>query len=197
VKLVFATRNRGKLTELRELVGDRLEVLSLDDVPAPEVDEDGETFEENACKKATSCASATGLPSLADDSGLCVDALGGQPGVRSARYAEPDDRARCEKLLLALRNTPENRRGAAFRCALCLALPDGRTFVSRGECAGFIARAPRGEHGFGYDPVFELELGGRTLAELTRAQKARVSHRGKAFQAMAPRLEALARGVLG
>jgi XTP/dITP diphosphohydrolase len=197
VKLVFATRNRGKLAELRDLLGDRLEVLSLDDVSVPEVDEDGRTFEENARKKASASARATGLPALADDSGLCVDALDGEPGVRSARYAEPDDRARWEKLLRALEGIPEERRGAEFQCALCLALLDGRTFMSHGECRGFIALAPRGEHGFGYDPVFELEPGGRTLAELSREEKAWVSHRGKAFRAMAPRLEALARGVLG
>jgi XTP/dITP diphosphohydrolase len=196
VKLVFATRNPGKLAELRELVGGRLEVLSLDEVWAPEVDEDGETFEENACKKAKACARATGLPSLADDSGLCVDALGGAPGVLSARYAGPDDRARWEKLLEALRSVPDDRRGAAFRCALCLALPDGRTFVSHGECRGSIGHQARGEHGFGYDPVFELEWGGRVMAELSREEKARVSHRGQAFREMAPRLEALARGVL-
>ena len=197
MKLVFATRNRGKLAELRDLLGERSELLSAEDLPVPEVEEDGSTFEENARKKATACARATGLPSLADDSGLCVDALGGEPGVRSARYAQPDDRARCDKLLHALQGVPEKRRGAAFRCALCLALPDGRTFVSHGECRGLIAPAPRGERGFGYDPIFQLEPGGRTLAELSRDEKARVSHRGKAFRAMAPRLEALARGVLG
>ena len=197
MKLVFATRNRGKLAELRDLIGHRLEVLSAEEVAAPEVEEDGRTFEENARKKATACARASGLPALADDSGLCVDALGGEPGVRSARYAQPDDRARCDKLLQALQGVPEERRGAAFQCALCLALPDGRTFVSQGECRGLIAQAPRGGGGFGYDPIFQLEPGGRTLAELSREEKARVSHRGKAFRAMAPRLEALARGVLG
>lgn len=195
MRLLFATRNRGKLAELTDLVGDRLEVASLDEVDVPEVDEDGETFEENARKKALSAARASGLPALADDSGLCVDALGGAPGTLSARYAEGDDRARYEKLLAALRDVPDECRGAAFRCALCLAFPDGRSFFTRGECRGFIARAPRGTNGFGYDPVFTLSPGGRTIAELSREEKARLSHRGQAFRAMAPRLEALARGV--
>ena len=197
MKLLFATRNRGKLAELTELVGDRLAIASLDEVHVPEVEENGETFEDNARKKALAAARASGLPALADDSGLCVDALGGGPGVRSARYAEGDDRARYEKLLDALRDVPDERRGAAFVCALCLAFADGGTFVTRGECRGFIARAPRGSNGFGYDPVFELKRGGRTMAELTRDEKARLSHRGQAFRAMVPRLEALARGVSG
>jgi XTP/dITP diphosphohydrolase len=197
VKLLFATRNPGKLAELSQLVGDRLAIVALDDVSVPEVEEDGETFEDNARKKALASARAAGLPALADDSGLCVDALGGAPGVRSARYANGDDRARCEKLLEALGDVPDDRRGAAFRCALCLALPDGRTFLSQGECRGFIGRAPRGANGFGYDPIFELEPGGRTLAELSREEKGRLSHRGQAFRAMAPRLEALAGGVMG
>ena len=196
MKVLFATRNPGKLAELSQLVADRLQIVSLAEVTVPELEEDGETFEDNARMKALAAARATGLPSLADDSGLCVDALGGAPGVRSARYAPGDDRARYEKLLLALRDVPDERRGAAFRCALCLAFPDGRVFTSQGECRGTIARAPRGSHGFGYDPVFELEPGGRTIAELPREEKARLSHRGQAFRSMAPRLEALARGVL-
>lgn len=197
MKLLFATRNAGKLAELSLLVGDRLEIVSSEAFPVPEVEEVGETFEENARSKALASTRATGLPSLADDSGLCVDALDGGPGVRSARYAPGGDRDRYEKLLAAMRDFPEDRRGASFQCALCLALPDGRTFLSHGECRGSIARAPRGSHGFGYDPVFEIERGGRTMAELSPDEKARLSHRGRAFRAMLPRLEALARGVLG
>ncbi len=196
MKLLFATHNAGKVKELRALVGDALEVLSASDLAVPEVVEDGETFRDNARKKALACAEATGLPSLADDSGLCVDALGGAPGVRSARYAEGDDRARYEKLLEALAHTPDAERGAAFRCVLCLALPDGRTFFAEGECRGTIARAAKGEGGFGYDPVFEVEPGGRTMAQLTREEKSAISHRGAAFRQMAPTLEKLARGAL-
>lgn len=196
MKLLFATHNAGKVKELRALVGDALEVLSAADLSLPEVVEDGQTFAENARKKAVACAEATGLLSLADDSGLTVDALDGAPGVHSARYAQGDDRARYEKLLTALADVPDLGRGAAFRCVLCLALPDGRTFFAEGECKGTIARSPKGEGGFGYDPVFELEPGGRTMAELTREEKSAVSHRGAAFRKLAPTLEKLARGAL-
>jgi XTP/dITP diphosphohydrolase len=198
LKLLFATRNPGKLAELSALVGDRLAIVSLSDVDVPEVVEDGETFEDNARKKALAAAGASGLPALADDSGLCVDALGGAPGVRSARYAEGDDRARYQKLLQAMRDVPDEQRAAAFQCALCLAFPDGSSFTCSGECRGFITRAPRGANGFGYDPVFELDdSSGRTMAELSREEKGRFSHRGRAFRAVVPRLEALARGVMG
>ncbi|MGA9524195.1 MAG: RdgB/HAM1 family non-canonical purine NTP pyrophosphatase [Myxococcaceae bacterium] len=192
MKLLFATRNKGKVAELRALVGDLVEVVSLDDVPGvPEVEEDGATFEDNARKKAVVSAEASGLPSLADDSGLCVDALEGRPGVLSARYAPGDDRDRFLKLLHDLEGVPPEKRGAAFRCVLCLAFPDGRTVFADGECRGRIAQVPTGEGGFGYDPVFELEPGGRTMAQLTRDEKSAISHRGRAFRALRPRLEAL------
>jgi XTP/dITP diphosphohydrolase len=196
VKLLFATHNKGKLAELRALVGDSLQVLSAADAQVPEVVEDGETFADNARKKALACAHATGLPSLADDSGLCVDALGGAPGVHSARYAPGDDAARVDRLLEALADVPDDQRGAGFRCVLCLALPDGRTFFAEGQCRGTISRAPRGAGGFGYDPVFELAPGGRTMAEVTQEEKSARSHRGQAFRQLAPRLELLARGDL-
>ena len=194
-RLLFATTNQGKLRELRGLVGDAVEVVSLKDLPPiPEPVEDGATFEENARKKARAYAEASGLPVLADDSGLCVDALGGRPGVHSARYAEGDDRARYEKLLAELSGIPDERRTAAFVCALCLAFPGSETtFLEVGRCEGRIGHAPRGSHGFGYDPVFELP-GGRALAELTSEEKAGLSHRGVAFRKMRPHLLALAGG---
>ena len=190
-RVLFATTNAGKLRELRGLVGDALEVLGLADLPPiPEPAEDAATFEENAQLKARAYAAASGLPALADDSGLCVDALGGAPGVLSARYAPGDDRARYLKLLQALEGLPDAQRTAAFRCALALAWPDGRSVVEVGACAGHIAHAPRGEHGFGYDPIFLLP-DGRTLAELSAEETGRSSHRGAAFRLMRPHLLAL------
>lgn len=195
-RLLFATSNAGKLAELRGLLGGGVEVLSSTDFPGiPSPVEDGDTFEQNACKKARAYAIATGVAALADDSGLCVEALGGRPGVHSARYAEGEDRARVDKLLGELAGVPPGRRGAAFRCALCLALPTGETFVEVGECRGEIALGPRGEHGFGYDPVFLLPELGQTMAELSREQKSRLSHRGRAFERMRPRLLELLGGA--
>ncbi|MCK8501241.1 XTP/dITP diphosphatase [Myxococcus fulvus] len=192
-KLLFATTNKGKLRELRQLVGDSVEVVSLADLPpVPEPEEDGDTFEANAVKKAVEYARATGLPALADDSGLCVDALDGQPGVLSARYAPGDDKARYEKLLSELRGVPDEKRTASFRCALALAWPDGRTHVEEGRCEGRIGHASKGEHGFGYDPVFILLDSGRSLAELTAEEKSGISHRGAAFRKMKPMLLSLA-----
>jgi XTP/dITP diphosphohydrolase len=195
-RLLFATTNPGKLRELRGLVGDVVEVLALSDLPpVPEPVEHGATFEENAEIKARAYADATGLPALADDSGLCVDALGGRPGVHSARYAEGDDRARYEKLLGELSGVPDDQRTAAFVCALCLALPaGGRSVIEVGRCEGRIGREPRGSHGFGYDPIFFLPRMGRTLAELTKEEKAGISHRGVAFRKMLPHLQALGGG---
>ena len=191
-KLLFATTNAGKLSELRGLVGEALEVLSLSDFPGvPVSPEDGATFAANAEQKALHYARATGVPALADDSGLCVDALGGAPGVHSARYVEGTDADRWQALLHALDGIADADRGAGFRCALCLALPSGKTWLEEGECRGRIARAPAGEGGFGYDPVFQLP-GGKHMAELTKAQKSAISHRGEAFRRMRPHLEALA-----
>jgi len=191
-KVLFATGNAGKLRELRLLLGDAVEVLALGDLPPiAEPVEDGATFRENAAKKARAYALASGLPALSDDSGLAVDALGGRPGVHSARYAAGDDRARYEKLLLELDATPESERTAAFVCALCLAWPDGRTVVEEGRCEGVIARVPRGTHGFGYDPVFVVPSLGRAMAELSAEEKAAVSHRGAAFARTRPHLLAL------
>lgn len=192
--LLVATTNRGKLEEIRAAVHP-LEVRSLADFPElPVVDEDQPTFEGNARKKALEYAKGASCPALADDSGLCVEALNGAPGVHSARYAPGDDSARVAKLLEAMREVPEARRGAAFRCVLCLAWPDGRTVVEEGLCEGAIAFAPRGEGGFGYDPVFlDPELG-RTFAELTREEKTARSHRGRALAKMIPHLKQLGPG---
>lgn len=199
MKLLFATTNKGKLGELRSLVvGLPFEIVSLNEVEAVEVDEDCDTFEGNAAKKARVYLERTGLPSLADDSGLCVDALGGAPGVRSARYAEATgeskarDRANNVKLLKELAGVPMEQRGAEFRCALCLAMPSAAPFVVEGKCRGRIAFAARGEHGFGYDPLFDFPELGKTFAELTGEEKNRLSHRARAFQALRPHLERLA-----
>ncbi len=194
MKLLFATGNAGKVLELQGLVGDRFEVVSLKAFPAiAEVEETGATFEENARLKALGYARATGLPSLADDSGLCVDALGGAPGVRSARYVDGSDTDRLHAVLRAVANVPAERRGAAFVCVLCLALPDGRAWVRHGEVRGRLTTAPRGSGGFGYDPNFELPSG-QTTAELSREEKSRISHRGQAFREMLPVLQMLAAG---
>lgn len=192
-RLLFATRNRGKLAELRALVAPHgIEVDSLDDVDAPgEVEEDGETFTANAEKKARAALAATGLPALADDSGLEVDALDGAPGVRSARYAGPgqDDAANNAKLLAALAGVPDARRTARFRCALAFVDGAGTLTVAEGTLEGRIGHAPRGAGGFGYDPLFLLP-DGRTLAELSAAEKNAISHRGQALRKMAPHLVA-------
>jgi XTP/dITP diphosphohydrolase len=195
LKLVFATTNAGKLAELRMLAPPGLEWLSGVDVSLPEVHEDGDTFQANAAQKALSAARSIGFPAVADDSGLCVDALGGRPGVLSARYAPGSDAARVARLLAELEAVPDSQRGAAFRCALCLAMPDGRSFEVEDECRGSIARQPRGGGGFGYDPVFLLPTG-ETMAELTREAKSRVSHRGRAFARLVPLLLKLSRGEI-
>ena len=192
MKLFFATRNAGKLRELRDLVGPLFEIQSLADFPdLPEIDESESTFEGNAGLKALAGAKATGMAALADDSGLRVDALGGRPGVRSARYAPGPDAARIEKLLAEMAGVPEPSRGAEFQCALCLALPDGASVTETGRCRGRIALLPRGAHGFGYDPIFFLPELGRTMAELAPEEKSRISHRGRAWSRMLPKLRFL------
>jgi XTP/dITP diphosphohydrolase len=185
--LVFATSNKGKLVELQGLVGAGVHVRSLKDFPElGEIPETADTFEGNAELKARAVAKATGLWALADDSGLAVDALGGQPGVWSARYA-PTDAERIAKLLAALQDVPDERRTARFVCALCLCSPAQEVVFTRGTCEGRIGHVPRGAHGFGYDPIFVLP-DGRTLAELTHDEKSGLSHRGNAFRLMLPKL---------
>ncbi len=195
-RVLLATRNAKKLAELQRILGDTVRVLGLAEVPAfPEEPETGATFEENALAKAEQAAAATGELALADDSGLEVDALRGMPGVLSARWSgrHGDDPANTALLLNQLADVPDERRGAAFVCALALASPGGRGEVVRGEWRGRIIREPRGRNGFGYDPVFvpaesDAAGDGRTSAELEPAEKDRLSHRGRAIGAMLPRL---------
>lgn len=192
MKLLVASRNAGKLREIRELLAaDGVEVVGLADLGfAVDVEEDAETFLGNARKKARTLTGATGLPCLADDSGLCVDALDGRPGVHSARYAGEGagDAERNRKLLRELEGVPPERRGAAFVCAMVLALPDGREVEAEGRLEGRMLEAPRGEGGFGYDPLFLVEELGKTLAELEVGRKNLLSHRGRALSTLRPRL---------
>ncbi len=191
-RVVLATRNRKKLAELRDILleaGLDVELVSLDDVPdAPEVAETGLTFAENALLKACAAARASGLPAVADDSGICVDALNGMPGVFSARWAgrHGDDQANLELLLEQVADVPDDKRGAHFACAAALVLPDGTERVVEGRVDGVLTRAPRGTNGFGYDPIFQPLGYTRTSAELSPEEKNAISHRGKAFRALAP-----------
>jgi XTP/dITP diphosphohydrolase len=181
--LILATRNPGKTAEIRSLLsGYPVEVRDLSAFgPIPEVEEDGASFEENAYKKASFTARVLGAPALSDDSGLCVPALGGAPGVRSARYGGPDatDADRCCRLLDEMRGLSDRR--AAFECVLSLAVPSGPALTYEGRCEGRITEAPSGANGFGYDPVFFYPPLGRTFADLSREEKGRVSHRGRAL----------------
>ena len=194
-RLVLATRNRGKVEEIRALLRDLpLEIVSLDQLAGiPAVKEDQATFSGNALKKAAAVAAACGLPAVADDSGLTVDALGGRPGVFSARYAGPGagDAANNRLLLAELKGVPLEKRGAAFVCALALVIPGGKTHLIEESCRGRIAEAPQGENGFGYDPLFFYEPAGRTFAQMETAMKNRVSHRGKALRRLRILLESL------
>lgn len=191
--LVLATRNGGKIAEMRHLLeGAGIEVLSLTDRPeVPEVVEDGATFLENACKKAHAVAAATGCFALADDSGLAVEALGGEPGVHSARYAgaQGDAEANNAKLLCGMAGVPDGKRQAAFVCTMVLASPDGREWVSEGRCEGEILRELRGTGGFGFDPLFFVASEGAAMAELPMGRKNAISHRGQAMRKMKLLLE--------
>jgi XTP/dITP diphosphohydrolase len=198
--LLLATRNAGKLAELRRLLETAVpgvEVVGLSDVDDyPEAPETGATFEENALLKAREAVRYTGLPAVADDSGLTVDALNGMPGVLSARWSgPPKSDARNNELLLAqLSDVPEDRRGAHFACAVAFCHPDGTEAVVRGEMRGRIVREARGSGGFGYDVVFEAdERPGVTTAELSPADKDAISHRGKALREIGPLIAAALR----
>ena len=184
-EIVLATRNRHKEVELAALLGDLgIHIRTLADFPdAPEVEEDGATCEANAVKKATAIARSTGLPAVADDTGLEVDALGGRPGIYAARYA--GDGAtyedNCRKLLWELNGIPRDKRSARFLTVAAIALPSGEVQAVRGILEGRITEEPVGDHGFGYDPVFLVPEQGKTLAEMTAAEKNSISHRAKAL----------------
>ena len=181
--IVLATRNAGKAKEFQELLKDfPVQIKNLNDFgPIPEVEEDGVTFDDNAYKKASFAARALGLPTIADDSGLVVEALGGAPGVKSARYAgeNASDQENIKKLLGEMEGRSDRR--AAFECVISIAVPSGPALTYEGRCEGEITREPKGVSGFGYDPVFYCPEYGKTFAELTAAEKNKVSHRGKAL----------------
>ncbi len=180
--LVLASRNKAKLEELRRILeGMDWEVISAEAAGVQgEAEENGETFEENAFLKAEYVCKASGLAAVADDSGLCVDALGGRPGVYSARYAEGSDDDRIDKLLSELGEVPDEKRTARFVSAVCCVFPDGEKISVRGECEGRIAFERHGNGGFGYDPVFVSEKG--SFGELTAEEKDGISHRGRALE---------------
>jgi len=188
--IVLATRNKKKIEEIKRITADLpISVLSLDNFPdCPETMEDRDTFEGNAIKKASEICYCTGKPALADDSGLEVDALGGAPGVFSARYAgsfSGNDVKNYEKLLEELKNVPDAKRGARFVCCMALAFPDGSVNTFIGYAKGCIAREPHGRQGFGYDPVFIPEGYNKTFAEMSGEEKDKLSHRGKSLEKLA------------
>lgn len=197
--VVLATHNAGKLAELRRLAtGAGLRVLGLDELPPyPEPAETEATFEGNALLKARAACAATGLPALADDSGLAVDALNGMPGVRSARWAGvgASDAQNLDLLLRQVADVPDAARTARFVCAMALVLPEGTEHVVVRQMPGRLGREPRGHHGFGYDPAFVAEGHHRTNAELTPDEKDAISHRGQAVRAMVEHLRLLTKGA--
>lgn len=192
-KLVLATRNNGKITEFRRILDDlargQIDLMGIDQFPdLADVDETGSTFEENSLLKARYTSQATGLPAIADDSGLCVDALNGDPGIFSARWAgiHGDDQANLEKLLDQLKDVPDNLRSAHFMCVASLVLPDGRQQIAQGRFEGQILRAPVGTNGFGYDPIFQPLGLSISSAQMSAKEKDLVSHRGKSLRSIAP-----------
>lgn len=185
MKVILASKNQHKLTELSAILSQLGFEIALESEYGLDIDveETGTTFEENSFLKADAVMKASGLPVLADDSGLMVDALDGAPGVYSARYGhKASDKERTAYLLENMKDVPEGKRGAKFVCVITCLFPDGRKIVARGECPGVIARAPHGENGFGYDPVFYLSELGMTYAELPSEQKNAISHRARALQ---------------
>jgi XTP/dITP diphosphohydrolase len=202
-KILVASTNPGKLRELREMLGEDIEWVGLSDFPdIAEIEEDGKTFAENARKKALGYAKATGLWTLADDSGLVVDALGGKPGVESARFSGARDKDRkivdrrnVEKLLAMLKDVPKEKRQARFVCCLCLAAPNEVLAETQGELEGVIIDEPKGENGFGYDPVFWVPKLKKTVAQLDSEQKNAISHRGKAIRKLKNALFRLKRRI--
>ena len=199
MKIVLASRNQKKIAELRQLLSELIsdtQVLSLDDVGiVDDIEENGTTFEENALIKAR-VAAGSGYIGVADDSGLAIDALGGEPGVYSARYAakchfagDHDDEGNNQCLLYNLRDVPDDRRGGAYVCAIACVFPDGREFVVRGEARGILLREYQGSGGFGYDPLFFFPQFGKTFAQVSAEEKHTVSHRGKAMREFAKKLK--------
>ena len=196
MRLIVATQNEGKLRELRSLLnGLPVEIVSAAEAGLPDVEETGRTFEANALLKARAARDATGALSLGEDSGIEVDALGGEPGVFSHRFAGPDatDEDRNRVLIERLEGVPDERRTCRYRSVVALALPDGREFTCEGRCEGRIGYEHRGANGFGFDPIFVLPDRGCTMAELPPDEKNRISHRGRAFEALRETLEALLR----
>ena len=197
-RLLLASHNRAKAAEIAAILRDAgldLEVVTLADFPEVVLPpETARAFAENALAKAKAAAAATGLPAVADDSGIEVDALGGEPGVMSARYGGPEatDRDRYQKVLRLLNEVPDVRRVARFRCAAAYATPDGQTLLAEGTLEGRIVREPVGSGGFGYDPIFIPDGDTRTMAQLTPAEKHAISHRGRAFRALAKLIRGLA-----
>jgi XTP/dITP diphosphohydrolase len=190
-RVVLATRNAHKVAEVGQILGRlglAIELVGLDAYPdAPEVAETGATFAANALLKAEAVAAATGQPAIADDSGLCVDALNGMPGIFSARWAGGGgDAANLDLVLAQIADVPDERRGAAFRCAAVLVVPGHAGEVAEGEVRGHLLRERRGTNGFGYDPIFVPDGESRTTAEMDAEEKNALSHRGRAFRALAP-----------
>ncbi len=185
MKLVLATKNDGKVKEIAEILKPyEVEVVSLNEfTDIGDIDEDGETFRENAVIKASEVCYRTGLMALADDSGLEVDCLEGLPGIYSARFAgeEKNDAANNEMLLDLLTDVPEEERTARFQCVMAIAMPEGFVYTAEGTCSGIIAKEPRGDGGFGYDPLFYLPEYGKTFAELDQETKNKISHRAQAL----------------
>ncbi len=189
---VLASKNKHKAEEIKNILGEGFEVITQTEAGAGgiEVIEDGATFEENAIKKAEEIMRITGKPTIADDSGLCVDFLGGAPGVYTARYAGENatDAENIEKLLAALKDVPEKDRGARFVCVIAVAEPGKETVTFRGECAGRIDFEPKGEGGFGYDPIFYLDEYGATMSEISADTKNSISHRSNALKKFVERI---------
>ena len=192
-KLLLATRNQGKIVEFRRILDalapGEIELVGLDQFPdLHDVDETGSTFQENALLKAREMSEATGLPAIADDSGLCVDALNGDPGIFSARWAgsHGNDKANLEKVLEQLTDVADEKRTAYFICVAALYLPNGTTHCEEGRFYGSILKSPVGENGFGYDPIFQPDGLTISSAQMSSEEKDEVSHRGKALRAIAP-----------
>lgn len=191
--IIIATKNKGKVKEFQALLEPRgVKVTSLLDYePIPDVEETGATFAENAELKALAMAKYFQKPVIADDSGLIVDALNGAPGIYSARYAgeEKNDAKNNEKLLREMKDVEDDKRTARFHCAICVAFPNGKSYLFEGSCEGMIAKEPKGENGFGYDPLFYIPHLKKTMAQLTEREKNQISHRAKAIEKLAAHWE--------